>query len=174
MEGNRRNSKRNARSALDNSAALSGKDGDDGHGQAVLKKSKRLKTQGKPRDPEDGVMTMDEPQKSRPDERQQLNTTLQFFLTDRDLGAIPISLHRCMTPKEFFRQALTAWHGLEPDSSIPELVSVRFDWAPVPMVIKWKKKKGFWMLLKAVAAAPGWQQLDRQCHIEIRCIKRKA
>lgn len=170
----RRQPKRKAPSALQESTAHLGVEANSTQGRAVVKKPKRSTAQDESSELKDMVRKTNAPQQTQPSKHQQWNTTLHFFLSDPNLGAIPVSLHDCMTRDSFLAEALTAWHGLEPGSSNPKLLSVRFDWAPVPMVIKWKNKAGFRMMLEAIAAAPCWQKLDHHCNIEVRCVKRQA
>jgi len=165
----RRKPKRDARNALQ------GDEETNAQSQVVVKKPKRLTTQstrGSQR--ELFLKTHAPPKQLQPSEHQQRNTTLHFFLSDPSLGAIPISLQKCMSRHDFLEEALTAWRGLEPASSAPTLISVRFDWAPVPMVLKWKDKTGFGQMLEAIAAAPCWQQLDHHCNVQVHGVKCKA
>lgn len=170
----RRQPKRKAPNALQDNTAHLGDGANNTQGPAVVKKSKRSTAQDGSSELKDVVMKTNSPQQTQPSKHQQWNTTVHFFLSDPNLGAIPVSLHDCMTRHTFLAEAVTAWHGLESGSSNPTLLSVRFDWAPVPMVIKWKDKAGFRMMLEAIAAAPCWQKLDHHCHIEVRCVKRQA
>ncbi|KAI9879193.1 MAG: hypothetical protein M1830_009268 [Pleopsidium flavum] len=123
---------------------------------------------------EDEVMEIDAPQSELLNKHQQQNTTLHFFLSETDLGAVPKSLHKCMTLNAFFGEALAAWRDLEPQSSTPGLISVKFDWKSIPMVIRWDDHNGFQNMLEVIAAAPCWQSPRGHCDVEIRCAKRKS
>lgn len=172
--GLRNNPKRDARSALQDSAAYPADKNKNGKGQVVTQKIKRPNIQDNSQKAKGGIVKTNTPRRPLPSKFQQSNTTVHFFLSDPSFGAIPTSLDKCMTQGCFFIEALTAWHGIEPDSSTPTMVSVRFDWAPVPMVIKWKDKTGFTMMLEAIAAAPCWSQLGHHCNVEVRCVKQNV
>ncbi len=173
--GLRRKPKRDARSALRDSAADFADKNKNGKGQVVAKKAKHQNIQDNSHKVKGGgVMKTNAPRLPLPSQFQQSDTTVHFFLSDPSFGAIPKSLQECMTQGCFFIEALTAWRGIEPDSSIPTMVSVRFDWASVPMVIKWKDKTGFRMMLEAIAAAPCWSQLGHHCNVEVRCVKQNV
>lgn len=125
-------------------------------------------------EPDDEIMEVDAPQRALLNKHQQQNTTLHFFLSDTDVGAIPKSLHNCMTLTTFFGEALAAWRDLESESSTPGLISVKFDWKLIPMVIRWHDPEGIQKMLEAIAAAPCWQGSKDQCDVEIRCAKQKS
>lgn len=122
-------------------------------------------------EPRGGLLETYARNQTYPSNHQQRNTTLHFFLSDPRLGAIPKSLQNCMERGTFLAETLTAWRGLEPGSSTPTLVSVRFHWSTVPMVLKWRDKTGFETMLEAIATAPCWQQLDHRCNVEIHGVK---
>ena len=120
------------------------------------------------------IIEISTPQQTLPNKQQQENTTIHFFLSKKDLGAIPRELQKCMTLEKFFAEALAAWRELEPESSTPGFVSVKFDWRSIPMVVRWRDAEGFKMMLEAIAGASCWQKPDGRCNVEVRSVKRKT
>jgi len=173
-DGNQQKRKVRARSGEQRDASLSIDKEVLAHAETVLRSPATSIKQENVHELDDKVMEIDAPQRALLNKHQQQNTTLHFFLSDTDLGAIPKTLHKCMTLTTFFGEALAAWRDLESESSTPGLISVKFDWKSIPMVIRWHDPEGFQKMLEAIAAAPCWQGSKDQCDVEIRCAKRKS
>lgn len=97
--------------------------------------------------------------------------TFHFFLSDADLGAIPQDFVHCNNFTSFFNQALEAWEilGGEDRNTIMTAVSVvlvSVDW---PIVIPWRNKDGFEMMMGIVtkAAMGNQEHLD----VKVKCMR---
>ena len=143
-------------------------------GKDALKRPKTATTGRDLNELRDEVIELDAYDETLPNKHQQQNTIIHFFLSDTKLGAIPLSLHECISLDTFFEEASKAWRELEHGASTPVLVSVKFDWKTIPMVIRWRNSKGFKKMLETIRTAPCWEDLNGYCSVEVRCALRKS
>jgi hypothetical protein len=97
--------------------------------------------------------------------------TFHFFLSDADLGAIPQDFVHCNTYTSFFNQALAAWKilGGEDRNTVMTAVSVVLASVDWPIVIPWRNKDGFEMMIGIVtkAAMEKGEHLD----VKVKCMR---